>query len=77
MGTGGYSFTHVKLVKRQLNGNEVMVVKENASADDLKTEVVRLRTMLGYDVQPDGRRNRYIATHTFYRGKYVLELEPE
>ena len=65
----------VKLVKQQINGNERVILKENASSDDLKSEVTRLKTVLGYDVKPDKRRDRYIATHDFYRGKFVVALE--
>jgi hypothetical protein len=67
----------VKLVKQQLNGDEHVVLKENASMEDLKAEVARLTMLLGYDVQPDKRRGRYIATHGFFRGKFVLALEQD
>ena len=67
----------VKLVKRQLNGKEHTVLKENASLEDLRAEAARMKAVLGYDVQPDDRLGRYIATHTYYRGKYVLVLEPD
>jgi hypothetical protein len=67
----------VKLVKQQVNGSERMILKENATLDDLRVEAARLRTKFGYDVQPDGRADRYVASHKFYRGRYFLALEPE
>jgi hypothetical protein len=67
----------VKLVKQQINGNDHIVLKENASTEDLKAEVARLKTVLGYDVQPDKRRGRYIATHGFFRGKFLVALEQD
>ena len=67
----------MKLVKQQTNGNERLVLKEDATVDDLRVEAARLRTTLGYEVRPDGRANRYLASHPFYRGRYVLSLEPE
>jgi hypothetical protein len=67
----------VKIVKRQLNGTERIVLKDGASPNDLDAEAKRLRSLFGYDVQPDGKKGRYIATHGFYRGKYVIALEPD
>jgi hypothetical protein len=64
-------------VKQQLNGNEQVVIKDDASMDDLKAEVTRLKSMLGYNVQPDKRRGRYIATHNFFSGKFILSLEQD
>lgn len=69
--------SRVKLVKQQINGNEHIVLKENASVEDLRAEVNRLKTLLGYDVKPDGRQNRFIATHSFYRGKFFVGLEKD
>lgn len=68
---------NVKLVKRQLNGSERIVLKEEASVDDLRAEADRLRKALGYTVKADERLGRYLATHKFYRGKFVLALEPD
>ena len=67
----------VKLVKRQINGNDQIVLKTDASLEDLKTEAARLRKVLGYQVEPDERNGHYIATHAHYRGKFILALEPE
>jgi hypothetical protein len=67
----------VKLVKNQVNGNDRTVLKENATPDDLRIEAARLRTTFGYDIQPDGKPDRYIASHPHYRGRYVLCLEPD
>ena len=67
----------MKLVKQQINGNDRVVLKEDATADDLKAEVMRLKTLLGYDVQHDRRRGTYLASHGFFRGKYVLMLAPD
>lgn len=74
---GYISVVAVKLVKQQINGKERLVLKENATVDDLRIEAGRLQTTLGYDVQADGRPGRYLATHPFYRGKYLLSLEPD
>jgi hypothetical protein len=67
----------MRLVKRQLNGTERIVLKPNASPEDLLKEAGRMRTQLGYDVRPDNATGRYVATHPHYRGKFVLTLEPE
>lgn len=67
----------VKLVKHQINGKERVVLKESANIEDLRAEAMRLKSKLGYEVQPDEHRARFIATHNFYRGKYVLSLEPD
>jgi hypothetical protein len=67
----------VKLVKQQINGAERLVLKENATPEDVKLEAARMRKELGYDVQPEGRTGRYLATHKFYRGRYRLALEAD
>lgn len=67
----------VKLVKQQINGNERLVLKQEATLEDLRAEAQRLKAQLGYDVKPDGRINRYVVTHAFFRGKFVLELQNE
>ena len=67
----------VKVVKKQLNGGDRVVLKEHAMAQDLKTEAMRLKTQFGYDVQHDKRRGAYIASHDFFQGKFVLVLEPD
>ena len=67
----------MKLVKQQINGNERTVVKDKATAEDLRLEAERLQTKYGYVVQPDGRPGAYVATHRFFGGKYVLSLEKE
>ena len=67
----------VKLVKQQLNGKEHTVVKTNASTEDLRAEALRMKNQLGYEVQADERLGRYIATHSFFRGKFVLMLEQD
>ena len=67
----------VKVVKKQINGGDRVVLKENAMAHDLKAEAMRLKSQLGYDVQHDKRRGGYIVSHDFYQGKFVLMLEPD
>jgi hypothetical protein len=67
----------VKVVKKQLNGGDRVVLKEHAMAQDLKVEAMRLKTQFGYDVQHDKRRGAYIASHDFFQGKFVLMLEPD
>lgn len=67
----------MKLVKQQINGEDRVVLKENATPEDLLNEATHLRTALGYEVQPDGRVGRYLATHRFYRGRYLLALEAD
>jgi hypothetical protein len=67
----------VKLVKRQLNGDDHVVLKADASADDLKAEAARLKKELGYQVQLDKRRGGYLATHAHFRGKFLLALEQD
>jgi hypothetical protein len=67
----------VKVVKQQINGGERVVLKENATADDLKSEAQRLKKNLGYDIQADKRRGTFIASHSFFRGKFVLSLEAD
>ncbi len=65
----------VKLIKRQINGEDCVVVKRDASTEDLHVEAARLQRELGYRLQLD--KGRYVATHDFYRGKFVLELVPD
>lgn len=67
----------VKVVKQQINGGDRVVLKENAMAQDLKSEALRLKALLGYDVQHDKRRGTYILSHDFFQGKFVLMLEPD
>jgi hypothetical protein len=67
----------VKLVKQQINGNDRVVLKADATADDLKVEAMRLKSLLGYDVRHDKRRGTYVASHSFFQGKYVLMLAPD
>ena len=67
----------VKLVKQQINGGEHVVLKTDATEEDLKSEAMRLKTLLGYEVRHDRRRGTYHATHSFYQGKYVLMLAPD
>lgn len=67
----------VKIVKRQINGKEVTVLKQNATVEDVRREAMRLQQKFGYDVQPDGKPGGYLVTHRFYRGKYVLALEAD
>lgn len=67
----------VKLVKQQINGGEQVVLKTDATEEDLKFEAMRLKTLLGYEVRHDRRRGTYHASHNFYQGKYVLMLAPD
>jgi hypothetical protein len=67
----------VKVVKQQMNGGDRVVLKENANAEDLKAEAMRLKKSLGSDIQPDKRRGAYLASHSFFRGKFILSLEPD
>jgi hypothetical protein len=73
----GVMAVRVKLVKQQINGAELVVLKTNASPEDLEVEAERLKTMLGYQVQRDKRRGGYLASHRFYQGKFVLKLAPD
>lgn len=72
-----YFVAPVKLIKQQVNGREQVVLKENASPDDLRAEAVRLQELYGYHVQPGERAGKYVATHPFFRGKFIISLEPE
>ena len=67
----------VKVVKQQINGGDRVVLKENAMAEDLKAEAMRLKRQLGYDIQHDKRRGAYILSHDFFRGKFVVMLAPD
>jgi hypothetical protein len=73
----GLSVEAVKLVKHQTNGREHLVLKQDASPGDLIAEVARLQKQLGYQVKVDGRPDRYVVTHPFFRGKFTVSLEPE
>ncbi len=53
----------VKLVKQQINGNDRVVLKADATADDLKAEAMRLKSSLGYDVRHDKRRLPHVLDH--------------
>lgn len=66
----------MKLIKNQMNGKEHIVLKENASMDDLRAEAERMRA-LGYDLKAEERLARYVATHKFYQGRFLLALEAE
>lgn len=70
------TFLDVKLVKNQINGKEHIVLKENASMEDLRQEADRMRA-LGYDLKAEERLARYVATHKFYQGRFLLALETE
>ena len=72
-----YPFPEVKLIKQQVNGNEQVVLKTEASPADLREEAERLERMFGYQIKTGERADRVVATHPFFRGKYVLSLEPE
>ena len=65
----------VKLVKRQVNGSDQVVLKRDASSEDLHVEAARLQRQLGYHLEL--QNGRYLATHEAYRGEYVLELVPD
>lgn len=67
----------MKLVKQQINGNERVVLKTDATSDDLKSEAMRLKTQLGYEVRHDKRRGTYLASHSFFQGKFMLMLAPD
>jgi hypothetical protein len=67
----------VKVLKQQINGGDRTVLKENATPDDLKSEAMRLKSKLGYQVQHDKRRGTYTVSHPFYQGKFVLLLAPD
>src|SRR5262245_19492527 len=67
----------VKLVKQQTNGDDIVVLKEDATLEDLEAEAKRLRTTLGYQIKPDKRRGTYVASHAFFQGKFVLKLVPD
>ena len=72
-----YPSSLVKLIKQQVNGSGHVVLKENASPADLRAEASRMQKVYGYEVTPGENAGRYIATHPFFRGKYILSLEPE
>ncbi|MEO5961421.1 MAG: hypothetical protein ABIR80_20110 [Opitutaceae bacterium] len=67
----------MKLVKQQINGSDRIVLKENASLEDLRAEATRMENSLGYKVKQDGRLGRYTATHKFFSGKFTLSLEAD
>lgn len=67
----------VKLVKQQVNGNDRIVLKTDATLEDLRLEAARLQEKFGYEVKPDGKAGSYVATHRFFSGKFVLALEPQ
>lgn len=69
--------SRVKLVKQQINGNDRVVLKADATTNDLKAEAMRLKSLLGYDVRHDRRRGTYVASHNFFQGKYELMLAPD
>jgi hypothetical protein len=67
----------VRVVKQQINGSGCVVLKENAMAQDLKTEAMRLKAQFGYEIQLDKRHGTYTASHPFFQGKFVLMLVPD
>lgn len=70
-----FNVSPVKLVKKQINGSDRVVLKQNASLDDLRSEAVRMHTLLGYQVEAHG--TRFLVSHRFYRGKFELVLEKD
>ena len=71
------TFARVKLVKQQINGDDHIVLKRDATVQDLESEAKRLASALGYEVKPDRRRGTYVASHPFFQGKFVLRLLPD
>ena len=67
----------MKLVKQQINGADRVVLKADATSEDLKAEAARLKAQLGYEVRHDRRRGTYLASHNFFQGKFVLMLAPD
>ena len=60
-----------------MNGRDQVVVKADASPADLRAEAERMERVFGYQLKTGERADRVIATHPFFRGKYLLSLEPE
>jgi hypothetical protein len=67
----------VKLVKHQINGDEHVVLKDDATPDDLRAEADRMHAVLGYEVQSDERLGQFVVSHPFFHGRFVLTLEGE
>jgi hypothetical protein len=67
----------VILVKRQTNGNELIVLKHNASVEDLEAAAANLQLRFGYEVTADRVRGTCKLSHPYYRGEFVLRLEPD
>lgn len=67
----------LKLVKQQINGNDRLVLKEDATLDDLQAEAKHFERTLGYTVEANGTGASYLLSHPFYRGKFLLRLESE
>ena len=64
-------------MKHQINGEEHVVLKEDATPDDLRAEADRMQAVLGYEVQSDERLGQFLVSHPFFQGRFVLALEGE
>lgn len=67
----------VILVKRQTNGSDRVILKRNATIQDVRTEALRLQRELGYELKMDGKGETCQLCHRSYRGEFLLTLEAD
>jgi hypothetical protein len=67
----------VILVKRQTNGKDRIILKRDATIEDVRAEALRLQRELGYELKMDGKGETCQLVHRSYRGEFLLALEAD
>lgn len=65
------------LVKRQTNGNDRIILKRDATTEDVHAEALRLQRELGYELKMDEKGETCQLFHRWYRGEFLLALETD
>ena len=65
------------LVKRQTNGKDRIILKRDATIQDVRAEALRLQQELGYEVRMDRQGETCELLHRSYRGQFLLTLEAD
>jgi hypothetical protein len=66
----------VILVKRQTNGKDRIILKRDATIEDVRAEALRLQRELGYELKTDGKGDTRLF-HRSFRGEFLLALEAD
>lgn len=65
------------LVKRQTNGKDRIILKRDATIEDVRVEALRLQREFGYVLKMDGKGETCQLFHRSYRGEFLLALETD